>query len=79
MDEMIEAKFTQNPGLMDRLMRTAPYELVEASLDMKWGGGESWKSSKYDTGTFLGENKFGLKLTGYRDNRIAMLNKPTSD
>ena len=71
MDEMIEAKFTQNPGLIDRLMRTAPYELVETSVDMK--------SSKYDTGTFPGENKFGLKLTGYRDNRIAMLNKLTSD
>ena len=39
MDEMLEAKFSQNPALMDRLIRTAPYELVEASIDKKWGGG----------------------------------------
>ena len=78
MEEMLEAKFTQNPDLMDRLMRTAPYELVEASIDKKWGGGESWNSPKYDTGTFPGENRFGLKLTGYRDRKLALLNDPSS-
>ena len=76
MDEMIEAKFTQNPGLMDRLICTAPYELVEASLDKKWGGGEPWSSPKYDTGTFKGENCFGLKISGYRNAKIALLNAP---
>ena len=77
MDEMLDAKFSQNQPLMDQLMRTAPYELVEASVDKKWGGGEPWNSTKYDTGTFLGENKFGLKITGYRNKKLALLNNPT--
>ena len=76
MDEMIEAKYSQNPELLDRLIRTAPYELVEASVDKKWGGGEPWASPKYDTGTFGGENRFGVKITGYRDAKIALLNAP---
>ena len=76
MDEMLDAKFSQNPPLMDRLIRTAPYELVEATVDKKWGGGEPWNSAKYDTGTFPGDNKFGVKLTGYRDRKLAHLNAP---
>ena len=63
MDAMLDAKFSQNPGLMDKLIRTAPYDLVEATLDKKWGGGEPWHSAKYDTGTFTGGKKCGLKLT----------------
>ena len=77
MDEMIDAKFSQNPELMDKLARTAPYDLVEASVDKKWGGGEPWHSAKYDTGTFTGGNKFGVKITKYRDNKLAQFNAPT--
>ena len=58
MDEMLEAKFSQNQELMDRLIRTAPYELVEASVDKIWAG-EAWISPTYDTGCFNGENRFG--------------------
>ena len=77
MDEMLDAKYSQNPGLMDQLVRTAPYELVEATVDKKWGGGEPWSSTKYDTGTFPGENRFGKKCTKYRDSKIALYNVPT--
>ena len=76
MDEMLECKFGQNQDLMDQLIHTAPYELVEASVDKKWGGGEPWASPKYDSGTFPGENKFGARITKYRDVKIALLNAP---
>ena len=74
---VVKRWMTQNQVLMDRLMRTAPYDLVEASVDKKWGGGEPWISPKYDTDTFPGENRFAVKLTGYRDKKLALLNDPT--
>lgn len=35
----LRAKFTQNPELLDRLMSTRGYQLVESSFDRLWGTG----------------------------------------
>ena len=36
---LMDARFSQNPPLMDQLLDTAPHKLIEASIDEKWGGG----------------------------------------
>ena len=36
--ELNEAKFEQNPDLMNDLIATATHKLIEASVDSKWGG-----------------------------------------
>ena len=37
--DLNDAKYTQNPPLLERLIETAPYKLIEATLDSQWGGG----------------------------------------
>ena len=36
--ELNEAKYSQNPPLLKKLIETAPHKLVEASMDSFWGG-----------------------------------------
>ena len=66
-------KFEQNPALLQDLIDTAPYRLIEASWDMLWGGGQPYESTDYDDGTFIGGNKFGDMATEWRDEVIAGL------
>ena len=81
MDEMLQAKFSQNPSLMDKLMRTAPYELVEASVDMKWGGGvshgshESMIQARFLDRTSLGLNSLDLETV----NLLYLMPLPSSN
>ena len=37
--DLTDCKFTQNPELVDKLLKTAPHRLIEASIDSHWGGG----------------------------------------
>ena len=36
---LVDAKFTQNPELIKKLLDTTPHKLIEASMDGHWGGG----------------------------------------
>ena len=63
--ELTDAKYYQNPELMEMLLDTAPYQLVEASIDDKWGGGAFYGSSNYDEGIVPGKNLFGNIATTY--------------
>ena len=40
--DMTDCKYTQNPELMAKLLKTAPHRLIEASFDSHWGGGPLW-------------------------------------
>ena len=73
-------KMHQHPELEIQLLDTAPYRLIEGSVDSRWGGGEPFSSKKYDDGTFTGNNEFGDIATEYRDKKLAQLrrNKITS-
>ena len=65
---MVLAKFQQNLGLMDELVATYPYPLIEATRDSKWGGGGlPFGAPEYEMGIIKGGNKFGEILTGVRD------------
>ena len=45
----------EHPDLEEKLLNTAPYRLIEASVDPKWGAGAPFNSRKYDDGTFTGK------------------------
>ena len=68
-------KMQQHPDLEAQLLDTAPYRLIEGSIDTKWGGGEPYSSKKYDDGIFTGRNEFGDIATEYRDKRLAQVRR----
>ena len=68
--KLLDIKMTQHPELLERLIDTAPYRLIEASTSERWGGGAPFESTLYDTGKFTGKNEFGDLATGYRDQKI---------
>ena len=37
--DLISKKYNDHPELLERLISTAPYPLIEASMDSRWGGG----------------------------------------
>ena len=37
--DLISKKYNEHPDLLERLISTAPYQLIEASTDSRWGGG----------------------------------------
>ena len=37
--ELFDEKMKQNPQLLQRLIQTAPLQLIEASTSRRWGGG----------------------------------------
>ena len=37
--ELFDEKMKQNPHLLERLIQTAPLQLIEASTSRRWGGG----------------------------------------
>ena len=47
--ELLEKKYREHPELLERLIDTAPLQLIEASSDMRWGGGGTFplKSVQY--------------------------------
>ncbi|MEM7477795.1 MAG: NADAR family protein [Planctomycetota bacterium] len=63
------AKFSQNPKLLDMLLRTAGTTLVEASpLDSIWGIGVAADDSRaYQRATWQGTNWLGEVLTAVRE------------
>ena len=76
MDQMTEDKFDQHPELLERLIDTYPLELIEASIDEKWGGGAPFPSEIYEgDDPLLGANMFGKKLTRYRNKKIETMRK----
>ena len=68
--ELFDVKMKQNPHLLERLIQTAPLQLIEASKSMKWGGGVSFHSKFYDEGKYPGSNTFGKAATKHRDEKI---------
>ena len=60
--EIIDANNSQNPELLEMLLDTAPYTLIEVSFDWKWGGGgrdAPIDSPTYEDGVIPGKNIFG--------------------
>ena len=75
--ELYKAKYAQNPALREKLIKTAPHRLIEASKSKKWGGGGGgapFSDPIYDQGIVPGHNKFGDTLTRHRNELIAALN-----
>ena len=50
MCDLDDAKFSQSPELMEKLIGTAPHKLIEASVDSKWGGASLFGSDIYEQG-----------------------------
>ena len=71
--ELNEAKYSQNPTLLKKLIDTAPHKLVEASVDSSWGGGAPFGADVYEQGIIPGRNTFGEIATNLRDTKIAQL------
>ena len=69
--DLNRAKFEQNPDLKQRLIDTAPHDLVEATVDSKWGGACPISSEIYEQGQVPGQNIAGKKLTTLRDSIIS--------
>ena len=67
--DLISKKYNEHPELLERLISTAPYPLIEASVDSRWGGGP-FNSEKYDDDTYPGDNVFGKMSTKFRDRKI---------
>ena len=73
--DLMDAKFTQNPTLMEQLLATAPHKLIEASVDGKWGGGgPPFGSDCYELGIVPGDNVFGEMATTYRNQKLVLRN-----
>ena len=68
--DLISRKYNEHPVLLERLISTAPYPLVEASVDSRWVGGAPFNSEKYDDDTYPGNNDFGKMSTKFRDRKI---------
>ena len=76
--ELDDAKFSQNPELLDKLIDTVPHKLIEASVDSKWGGACPFGSDIYEQGQVPGSNICGEQLTKYRDMMIERRSQPMS-
>ena len=68
--ELFDLKMKQNPQLLERLIQTAPLQLIEGSKSQRWGGRAPFHSKLYDNGKFPGKNIFGKTATNYRDMKI---------
>ncbi|XP_048255702.1 uncharacterized protein LOC124138828 isoform X2 [Haliotis rufescens] len=68
-DRATEAKFSQNPHLLEHLVATHPKLLVEASpSDRLWGIGRGQKDPlAWDKETWRGKNQLGYIMTRVRD------------
>jgi ribA/ribD-fused uncharacterized protein len=66
-------KYEANSDLKEKLFKTAPLTLVEASpLDIFWGVGLDANDPKiHDKENWRGQNKFGYLLTELRDEMMA--------
>jgi ribA/ribD-fused uncharacterized protein len=65
----LEAKFTQNLDLLDALLETKDYLLVEGNkFDKIWGVGLDWEDPAiYDMSKWQGFNYLGFLLTDLRE------------
>lgn len=63
----VEIAFDQDEGRKQSLLDTGNLQIVEASNDNNWGGGEPMDSPAYYDGTFDGCNNYGLALTLVRN------------
>ena len=68
----IDAKFTQNPELCSKLIKTGNKLLAEASRnDLKWGIGIDIEDIRcYDTKFWMGKNLLGRALMEVRDELV---------
>ena len=64
----LQAKFDQNPSLMQKLKSTGKQTLVEATRDLYWGAGVALSSDMLKNNTWAGQNKLGQLLMHIRDN-----------
>ena len=73
--DLNEAKYSQNPPLMKRLLDTAPHKLIKASVDSKWGGACPFGSDIYEQGMIPGANLCGEQVTKHRNNVLAEMSQ----
>lgn len=67
MEYVLFCKFSQNPGLADKLLETADVEIVEASpWDNVWGIGMSAAKARVSTRSSWGQNLLGKSLMEVR-------------
>ena len=63
------ARMNQHPDMLEGLLNTAPYRLIEVPWDTLSEEG-AFDSKKYDNGHFDGLNQFGDTATGFRDQKL---------
>ena len=63
-----EAKYKDNPDLMEALIETGDLNLIEGTKSSFWGGGEPYDSQAYDNEDTHGKNHQGYMLVGLRTN-----------
>ena len=72
MEDLMLAKFIQNPHLGLKLRELSPYPLIECTLCEKWGGAAIFGSKEYEDGSFKGKNRQGKILANVRDQLIVI-------
>ena len=65
--DLLMRKFTQNDKLNEYLRQTGQRELIEATLDPRWGAGVNLMSLKLADRSWSGQNKAGRLLMQIRD------------
>ena len=63
-----EAKYCDNPDLMEALIETGDLNLIEGTKSSFWGGGEPYESQAYDDEDVHGKNHQGYMLVDLRTN-----------
>lgn len=66
MKDIVQAKFSQNPELQNKLLNTGDYPLLEATYDSYWGCGLPLTARKLKQGEWHGKNYLGIILAECR-------------
>ena len=76
MNIALEAKFGQAPNLRNFLLQTGDRKIVEASMNYKWGCGQTLKSPNIlNPTTWVGDNMMGKLLEEIRE-ELMFINTP---
>ena len=70
MRDILNAKFRQNPHLVDYLCSFKGKPLIEGSWDKFWGSGAPLNSEQLKNGTWTGQNQLGNLLTELKEDLI---------
>ena len=71
-----EAKFRQNPDLLEFLIETGDITLIKGTTNSFWAGGEQYDSEAYENEDIHGKNNQGMLVMRTRRNEYIRRTKP---